>query len=287
MTWEETIIEIRKKSEYDNLVINSYLLEDLVTNVNNYKNSDEFKFIIQIIKKNVETDIINLLDIGSGNGITAICFALVGYNVTCVEPDKSETVGCGAIEFLKNHFHLSNLTIYNGFCEDINFASNTFDVSFARQCMHHAYDLNKFVQEMARVLNNGGLFLTVRDHVIFSEQDKVVFLDSHPLQKFYFGENAFLSEEYKNAIKNAGLILKQELKYYDSVINYFPNTEDKIKNLHTNKLEQIKNSIKSKFRFGHLIIFYLYLIKNKINVKNTYAESKIPGRMYSYIAIKK
>jgi SAM-dependent methyltransferase len=287
MTWEEAIIKIRKHSEYDNLLKNSYLLEDLVANVNMYKNSAEFKSIVEIIKKNVETEKIHLLDIGSGNGITAICFALLGYDVTCVEPDKSETVGCGAIEFLKNHFQLRNLIIYNGFCEDINFASNTFDVSFARQCMHHAYDLNKFVQEMARVLKRGALFLTVRDHVIFSEQDKAVFLDSHPLQKFYFGENAFLAEEYKNAISNAGLILKKELKYFDSVINYYPYTEDKMNNLHAQKLEQIKSFVKSKFRFGHSFVYCLYLIKNRISIKNTYSELKIPGRMYSYIAIKK
>jgi SAM-dependent methyltransferase len=287
MTWEETIIQIRKNKEYHNLVTNSYLLEDLVANVNNYKNSDEFKYIIEIIKKNVYSNEINLLDVGSGNGITAICFALMGFSVTAVEPDKSLTVGCGAIEFLKQHYQLSNLTIYSGFCEDINFASNVFNVSFARQCMHHAYDLNKFVQEMSRVLIKGGLFLTVRDHVVFSENDKRIFLESHPLQKFYFGENAFTRDEYKNAIFNAGLILKHELKYYDSVINFFPNTEVKVENLHKYRLEQIKESIKLKFKFGHLIIYHLYLIKNRINKKDTYSESKIPGRMYSYIAIKK
>ena len=288
MNWEETILYIRERKEYGELIDKAFLSPDLVHNVEKYRISEEFSSILSIVKSLQPTGK-SILDIGSGNGITAISFALEGYKVVAVEPDSSLTIGCGAIQKLKEFYKLDNLEINQGFCEDIEFKSNLFDVVFARQCMHHALDLTVFVKEMGRVLKTGGVFFTVRDHVVFDDNDKERFLQNHPLHKYYHGENAYTAKEYKEAIENAGLTLINEYKYYDSVINYFPKRRDEIENMHSNRIKKVRESLSR--RFGNLfflshLMLILYKIKNNLNYYDTYDEKKIPGRMYSYLARK-
>ncbi len=288
MTWEETIEFIRTKPEFAVLVDKAYFDADLPVNVEKFKQSEEFVEILALIKQyapNAKT----LLDIGSGNGISSISFAINAYEVDTVEPDSSETIGAGAIRKLKNYYKLDNIKIYEAFAEEIKFPDNSFDIVFARQCMHHAYDLNKFVAESSRVLKPGGLFMTVRDHVIYNETDKKWFLDNHPLQKFYGGENAFTNNEYTNAINKAGLDLKLTLKHFDSVINFFPLTsaEKKIKEkefeLLVQSIAQKKIGLLYKLSFVKTIVDKI--VKSKLN--NPFNEESIPGRMYTYLAIKK
>ncbi|HXP48971.1 MAG TPA: hypothetical protein VN922_03405, partial [Bacteroidia bacterium] len=103
------------------------------------------------------------------------------------------------------------------------------------------------------------------------------------------GENAFTADEYKITLKEAGLELKKELKYYDSVVNYFPQTaKDLEKKVETETNNRI-NSLKK-----HIGIFAsLSLVQQLYNGYVNYRygpvlnEMKIPGRMYSYISIKK
>ena len=132
---------------------------------------------------------------------------------------------------------------------------------------------------MSRVLKKGGLFFTVRDHVIYNEKDKAWFLENHPLQKYYGGENAFTSNEYKSAIQSAGLILQKELKFFDSVINYFPDSAENMQN----RRKKIESELKKN------LIFKIFSKKRRLQADKILLESEksIPGRMYSYIAIKK
>jgi predicted RNA methylase len=118
MNWEETIIKARTQKEFADTIKFSYLSEDLIENVTMFKNSEEFKETLKIIGNYKNTENTTVLDIGSGNGISAVAFALVGFKVTCVEPDPSITVGRGAIKSLNDHFNL-NIQILDGFGEKI------------------------------------------------------------------------------------------------------------------------------------------------------------------------
>lgn len=288
MTWEETIKYIRTKPEYTNLVKKAYYDINLPLNIDNFIKSEEFVETLYLIKK-YQPNGKSILDIGCGNGVSSISFALNGYNVTAVEPDKSNTIGAGAVRWLTDYYKLNNISVYEQFAEEINFPSESFDIVYIRQAMHHAYDLNQFVKEAARVLKKGGLLLTVRDHVIYNEKDKQRFLENHDLHKFYGGENAFTLDDYKFAISNSGLELIKIFKYYDSVINYFPSTKKDIENLPSIIKQQRKENLTkkigifSKFPFTN-IIYNLYLNYRYGNVLD---EKKTPGRMYSFISTKK
>lgn len=285
MTWEETIKYIRQKPKYALLVEKAYFDEDLELNLSRFNNSKEYFETKKIIKKYAPTAQ-SLLDIGCGNGISAINFAKDGYKVTAVEPDSSTTIGAGAIKILKEKYDLSNVNIFEDYAENISFQDNIFDIVYIRQAMHHAKDLNSFIKEAVRVLKPNGLLLTVRDHVIYDQKDKEWFLNSHPLQKFYGGENAFKASEYKKAITNAGALIIKELKYYDSVINYFPSTWEILKKEKTIRIQKQKQKLKK--RIGLLsklpFMWQVYCLKSDFKPLD---EKNVPGRMYSYIAIKK
>lgn len=287
MTWEETIQFIRAQPEYKDLVEQSYLDENLELNVERFRFSAEFEETIRLLQRYAPAAK-RILDIGAGNGISSVALALKGYHVTAVEPDPSETVGCGAIGILKKEFKISNLEVVNSFGEKLPFEDNSFDCVYIRQAMHHAAELNSFILEATRVLRPGGLFMTIRDHVVFNKKDEQEFLDTHPLQKFYGGESAYSPAEYSTAMVNAGLKIEKMLRYYDSVINYFPQSADEVKNVHMRMRANFQNSMQKRFGLWTVNFPFLHFLElvSQFKKGKWSDERRIPGRMYSFIAIK-
>jgi ubiquinone/menaquinone biosynthesis C-methylase UbiE len=284
MTWEETIQHIRTQPEYSELVEKAYFDADLELNVSRFNKSLEFEETLRLIKKHAPKAK-TILDIGCGNGISTINFALQGYDVTAVEPDVSTTVGAGAIKILKHAYNLKNVIIHEDFAEHIKFSDDTFDVVYMRQAMHHANDLDRFLKESIRVLKPNGLLLTIRDHVIFNEDDKNWFLEKHPLHKFYGGENAYTSGEYKQAIVLGGATILKELKYYDNEINYFPLSNTELIKIKQHRIAKQQDKLFKKI--GVLAKLPLVWSMYKLLFKySPLSEKLVPGRMYSYIAIK-
>ncbi len=283
MTWHETIAYIRQQPEFANLVQLAYFDADLPANVSRFAATSEFAATQKLLQKFAPNGK-KLLDIGAGNGIAAVNFALLGYEVTALEPDPSDTIGAGAIHLLKQKYNLSNLQIVGDYAENINFANDYFDVVYVRQAMHHAHNLPQFIAQAARVLRPNGLLLTVRDHVIWDEKDKAWFLANHPLHKFYGGENAFQLAEYQQAMQNADLKIQQIFAHFDTPINYFPADKTLIE-----RSRRYQNEVKS-WENGFLMkIPYLRRFVHRY-VRSRYGiildETKIAGRLYSFVAIK-
>jgi ubiquinone/menaquinone biosynthesis C-methylase UbiE len=288
MTWEEIIRKIRTQPEYKELVEQAYFDEDLALNVERFRNSEEYRETKKIITKYAGQQL-RILDIGSGNGISSVAFALDGWKVVSCEPDPSNTVGSGAIRWLKDHYKLSDLEVVDAWGEQLPFGDGSFDIVYIRQAMHHAANLDKFVAEASRVLKKNGLFLTIRDHVIFDEADKKWFLEMHPLHKFYGGENAFTEAEYSAAMTKAGLEIKHVLRYFDSSINYFPGNFDELQK----KIEE-RNKLTSSLLRKRLGIFSrVPVIRNSYHryitrkLGDLTDERSVPGRMYTFICLKK
>ena len=288
MTWEETIQYIRTQPAYQDLVEKAYFEEDLPLNVRRFRESEEYAETIRLLKHH-QPNAQTILDIGCGNGISAISFALEGYTVTAVEPDPSPTIGAGAIRQLQQHYQLQNIEVFEAFAENIQFEDNRFDIVYFRQAMHHANHLEKFLAEAARVLKKGGLLLAVRDHVVFDPQDKAWLLETHPLQKFYGGENAFSPQAYRNAMEQAGLVILKEYKHFESVLNFSPSTKEEIAQRLLQIKTQRKKHLKSKIGFlaGLPFVFTLYDTYLDKKVGKALDEMVVPGRMYSYMARKR
>ena len=289
MNWHETIEYIRTKPEFDWLVQHAYFDENLVANIDNFIQSEEFEETLKIIKNLFPDKTPKILDVGSGNGISAVAFALKGFDVVSVEPDPSDTIGAGAIKFLINHYQLKNIVVVQDTAEDVIFEDTDFDIVYVRQALHHAHHLDKFVSQTSNYLKKGGYYLSVRDHVIYNEKDKEQFLESHPLHKYYGGENAFTPEQYTSAMMKAGLEIISILHHFDSVINYAPLTKKEKERMQANRNSEIKTALKNKLGafadFPFVAYFANMYFANKYG--DVYDETKIPGRLYSIISRKK
>ena len=271
MNWHETIEYIRKEPIYQQLVEEAYFSADLESNVESFRNSDEFIATLALIKTFNYKNQIHLLDVGAGNGISSVAFALEGFKVISLEPDPSDTIGAGAIKRLKEIYKLAELNVIGSYGENMPFDDDYFDIVYARQCMHHAYNLPEFTKSMYRVVKPKGILLTVRDHVIINDSDKQAFLKKHPLHKFYGGENAFTLMEYKSAITNAGFKVIKILGPADSVINYSPWSFSRVQKI-------IKEKIGGWAVKGFISRVCWIAIKFRLKF--------VPGRLYTFISEK-
>jgi SAM-dependent methyltransferase len=285
MNWHETIDFIRGRKEYAELVEKAYFEKDLKLNIERFGASEEFKETLKCINDR-QPEAKKILDLGAGNGIASINFALNGYDVSAVEPDVSDTVGSKAISKMASEYRLANINIFNSYAEELPFENDFFDVVYVRQAVHHAHDLGRFISECARVLKKGGVLFTVRDHVIYDQEDKQRFLDSHPLHRFYGGENAFTLEEYEGAFRNAGLKEVFKLRQYDSVINYFPLTQREFLDYPSKVNREFLEKMKLKFGIlGNVPgLVWLFRLKNGLFRDSDYfREEFVPGRLYSFM----
>ncbi|HET6992173.1 MAG TPA: hypothetical protein VFJ43_12650, partial [Bacteroidia bacterium] len=149
--------------------------------------------------------------------------------------------------------------------------------------------LDNFIKEAARLLRHGGILMTTRDHVIYDAKDKSWFLDSHPLHKYYGGENAFTETEYVAAIKNARLEIVKTFHHYDSVINFFPEKKSAIDQQIADRQQYIENFRIKKtpaFLRNNNFLKDLYFKRANRKLGPVLDERKIPGRHISFIAVK-
>ncbi len=273
MNWHETIEHIRTRPEYASLVEEAYLGDDVVANITRYSKSEEFSEVLKAIRKH-SPNCKRILDIGSGNGISALSFALSGYEVVALEPDTSDTIGAGAIRKAIDSFGLTNASVVEDFAEN-HTTNSPYDLVFARQALHHANDLKRFISNCTQHLRTGGTFFTIRDHVISKQEDLQQFLDEHPLHGFYGGENAYTRDQYEGGFRSAGLHMLEILGPMSSAINYAPRTTQEVN-------KDIKEILKSK-KMGWLSHSSLAInwLKKRLDSRNEY-----PGRLFSYIARK-
>src|SRR5438309_6056274 len=95
-SWEQAIEILRNDPTHRKLIFDSYLTRDLVANCRRFAASAEFAGAMTLLAQHAGKAR-RLLDIPAGNGIATYAFAKAGFEVTCVEPDPSTTVGRGAI----------------------------------------------------------------------------------------------------------------------------------------------------------------------------------------------
>lgn len=277
-TWEQAVIYLQRLSEYRQLIIDAYLDENPIEAVERYAKSEEFNEVISLLRRTGH-DKGKLLDVGAGNGIASYAFATQGYEVYALEPDSSTVVGSGAIKRIINE---KGVPIYllEGYGEKIDLLSNTIDIVFARQVLHHASSLDKMCQEVYRILKPGGCLLAIREHVVSNEKQLEQFLLNHPLHGMYGGENAFRLKEYVSTLKKAGFSNVNKLGPFETVINYAPLTKDGLKELFGTKLgKTITKSLAHRLMEFNSFRQLMY----------RYANWRIdtPGRLYSFFAIKK
>ena len=93
-----------------------------------------------------------VLDLGCAGGFMAEAIAKRGARVTGIDPAQK------AVEIAKSHAESERLSIkYDvGVGENLPYADQTFDIVVCVDVLEHVLDLNRVIDEIARVLKPGG-----------------------------------------------------------------------------------------------------------------------------------
>lgn len=271
LTWEEAVRWYRAQPGNEADVRHNYFDLPVLGAAERFAQSEEFAEVLRLLGPGNGRPI---LDLGAGNGIASYALAKNGWDVTALEPDESSEVGAGAIESLARDTGVA-IEVVREFGERLPFPDESFAAIHARQVLHHAQDLEGMVKELARVLRRGSLLLNTREHVIDRDDDLQAFTDAHPLHHLYGGEHAYTLDRYVQAFKSAGLRLLQTWGPIESILNFFPGTEQERQKM----IRHIAN--RSFLRFGRLFAWSERF--RAIQLQNYTRNDGTPGRIYSFL----
>ncbi|MGI9091089.1 MAG: class I SAM-dependent methyltransferase [Gemmatimonadaceae bacterium] len=274
MTIDEAVRYIRSQPLYADLVRDAYLGRDVADSARRFADSAEFGAVRRLISNHIDGAV--ALDLGAGTGIGSFALARAGAKLLyALEPDPSDEVGQGAIRRLAVDLPIQILEAEG---EAIPLPDGSVDIVYSRQVLHHIRDLPRAMAECARVLRHGGLFIACREHVVDDSDQLDTFLAAHPMHQLAGGENAYSLAAYLDAIRGSGMTMKQVIKPWDSVVNAFPavRSDAEMQSLPERRLRE---------QFGTL-----GAIAGRIAPLRKLAWARItrplPGRMYSFVAVK-
>lgn len=262
-SWEAAVEWLRQQPDQQELIRACFYDDPLLEAAERFRSGTEW----QAIKKELPVVKGKALDIGAGRGISAYAFAKEGWQVTALEPDPSAIVGAEAIRTLASEAGVA-IEVVESAGETLPFADAVFDVIHARQVLHHAQDLPRLCSEAARVLKSGGIFISTREHVISHREDLPRFLAVHPLHQLYGGEDAYLLQDYEEAITASGIRLSKVLNPFQSDINLYPET-----------VSGLRQKIARRTGLPAFLVHDLFL-------RLLGACNKMPGRLYTFIGVK-
>ena len=265
MTWEEAVAWLRRQPDMQDLVKACYYDDPLAEAAKRFRAEAEWQAHRAYLPSPGKA-----LDVGAGRGIASYALARDGWEVTALEPDPSELIGTGAIRTLAAETGI-HVDIVEAYAEDIPLEDNTFDAIVCRQALHHARDLKTLCKELTRVLKPGGTFIASREHVVDDRQAGLqAFLQGHPLHHLYGGENAYLLQDYKDALEDSGIALTAILNPWASEINTFPLS-----------VADIKRTVAARYRFpfpGLIPECVISWLGGRLSAQ---------GRLYTFVGVKK
>lgn len=271
LSWEEAVRWYRAQPNNEAEVRNNYFDLPVLAAAERYAQSEEFAEVLRLLGPGNGRGI---LDLGAGNGIASFALAKNGWLVTALEPDASAEVGAAAICIIRDETALPIDVVREG-GRLLPFVDESFDAIHARQVLHHVPDLEAMTSELFRVLRRGGRCLTTRDHVADDEEQLNEFRATHPLHALYGGEHAYPLNSYLNAFVKAGLRVLQYWGPVESILNFFPGTEQE----RQVTIRQLTNH--SCLRLGRLLAWSKDF--RAAQLRRYTQNDKTPGRIYSFL----
>ena len=233
--WEDIVRAMQGDPAMQPMLRAAYLQWDVGAVLQRYRESEEFRDLAALIRS-CKPHARTMLDVGAGNGVVAVAFALEGFDVTALEPSRDALVGCGAISRMVDAAVRvdasvrTRVRIVNSGVEQADLDAR-FDAIVCRQATHHFPQPVLALRKLRGVIEADGVAVLVREHVIFDDDDLKAFLDSHPMHRFYGGERAYTQAAYEAFAREAGFHVAKVLRFKESPINYWPHAAHDVADL--------------------------------------------------------
>ena len=177
-----------------------------------HRSGDDMQRLIELGEWNPH---LQALDIATGGGHTALAVAplVAQVTVTDLTPRMLEK----AQDFIlaqgvtNAHFQVAD-------AEQLPFSSESFDRVTCRIAPHHFPDISQFVQEVARVLKPGGIFLLI-DCMASSDQELDTFDNTIEKWRDPSHGRSCTAEEWQAFLKEAGLSI-EHLEFFRKTHEY-------------------------------------------------------------------
>jgi SAM-dependent methyltransferase len=270
-SWEDAVRWYRSQPGQERAILDNYFDLPVGRAIERFEASEEFKEVSRLLGPGAGR---RVLDFGAGNGIASIALAASGWTVTSLEPDPSSEVGNGAVRSVARDRKL-DVRVIDDATLPLPVPAATFDAIHARQVMHHVPDVRATAREFARITRSGGLILVTREHVVDNWLQKQRFLESHPLHRFYGGENAYPLRTYLKAFRESGLRVVSVWGPAESILNFFPGSE-------AARTAHLDNIVDNSFRGAGVFLSGSARFRAGV-IRRATRRDRAPGRLYSFL----
>jgi ubiquinone/menaquinone biosynthesis C-methylase UbiE len=190
----------------------------------------------------------NVLDIATGGGHTANGFAPFVKKVIAL--DLTAEMLVAAEKFIRANGH-QNVEFIQGDAEDLPFSEQSYDIVTCRIAPHHFPNVNKFVNEVFRVLRSKGQFL-LDDNVVPEDDEFDEFYNKIEKKRDYSHFRAWKKSEWLRMLELAGFEISEWHRFektfqFDSWCNRMKLSEKEKNELHS-IFANSSNKVKEKFR---------------------------------------
>ncbi|MFL6558021.1 MAG: class I SAM-dependent methyltransferase, partial [Bacillus sp. (in: firmicutes)] len=189
-----------------------------------------------------------LLDVATGGGHTANAFAQLVKKVTAI--DLTPEMLIAAEKFIKGNGH-QNVEFRKGDAENLPFSDGIFDIVTCRIAPHHFPNVNKFVDEVHRVLKPNGQFL-LDDNVVPEEDDYDLFYNTIEKWRDYSHFRAWKKSEWLRMLEVSGFEI-YEWHRFEKTFRFEPwckrmNLPETEKNKLAQYIHGASQKVKEKFK---------------------------------------
>jgi ubiquinone/menaquinone biosynthesis C-methylase UbiE len=210
-----------------------------------HKDGKDLQKLVEIVKMN-GTEM--LLDIATGGGHTANAFAPFVKKVTAL--DLTSEMLLAAEKFINSNGN-QNVEFKKGDAENLPFSDEVYDIVTCRIAPHHFPNVNKFVEEVYRVLKPTGHFL-LDDNVVPEENDFDQFYNKIEKCRDYSHFRAWKKSEWLSMLERAGFDIYEWHRFdktfrFESWCNRMNLPQDEKEKL-AQYILQASNKIRDKFR---------------------------------------
>ena len=142
-----------------------------------------------------------VLDVATGGGHTALKFAPFVKSV--VATDLTENM----LQAAEKHIlaqGMNNVSFWKADAEALPFDDGNFDLVTCRIAAHHFPDVQNFIEESARVLKTGGIFV-LQDHVLPENEEAARNVDSFEKLRDPSHNRAFSEIQWTQMVEKADL----------------------------------------------------------------------------------